>query len=244
MVNINFVPDDYAKTRESYRINMMYLVLLAVVIAALGVAFNTIRTRQRASVDEQTFVDLRITSVQGDIKKYEEFEMRRTKMMQNAIITSELLDLVPRTVLLALLTNNLPSGVSFLELNIVQKRGKFTAPKNTNKFEIQKAKMAAITEQPQKSQLITYISIQGVAPSDLQVATYIEHLSDSTLLDNVALVESRDCKIQSTSDGIFVSNVTRDTGSFRKCRKFKLTAVLKPDAYITNNDIADIRTKL
>jgi hypothetical protein len=35
------------------------------------------------------------------------------------------------------------------------------------------------------------MDIEGIAPSDLQVAAYIEHLGNSVLLDDVALVESK-----------------------------------------------------
>ncbi|GAH79391.1 unnamed protein product, partial [marine sediment metagenome] len=43
MLNINFVPDDYIQNNESRRTNLMYLVLFAVVMAALGGSFLTIK---------------------------------------------------------------------------------------------------------------------------------------------------------------------------------------------------------
>ena len=48
MVNINFVPDDYIESTQSHRTNLMYLILFAVVMAALGGSFVTIKMRQRA----------------------------------------------------------------------------------------------------------------------------------------------------------------------------------------------------
>jgi hypothetical protein len=47
MVNINFVPDDYAQSNESRRTNLIYLVLFAVVMIALGGSFVSIKIRQR-----------------------------------------------------------------------------------------------------------------------------------------------------------------------------------------------------
>ena len=38
---------------------------------------------------------------------------------------------------------------------------------------------------PRETVLETHIDIEGIAPSDLQVAAYIEQLSNSTLLDIV-----------------------------------------------------------
>jgi hypothetical protein len=63
-----------------------------------------------------------------------------------------------------------------------------------------------------------------MAPSDLQVASYIERLSNSTLMHNVALVESKEHKID---NGIF--------------RQFKLTAMLKNDVHLTKDDVESIR---
>jgi hypothetical protein len=72
--------------------------------------------------------------------------------------------------------------------------------------------------------LETHIDIGGVAPSDLQVAAYIERLDNSTLLNNVALVESKEHK---TDDGTF--------------RQFKLTAMLRKDVHLSKEDIERIR---
>ena len=80
-------------------------------------------------------------------------------------------------------------------------------------------------ENPEKL-LETQISIAGTAPSDLQVAAYIERLSDSSLLDNVALVESIECRIE---DNTF--------------RQFKLTATLRKDVHLTKDNIEGIKDK-
>jgi len=74
--------------------------------------------------------------------------------------------------------------------------------------------------------LETHISIEGVAPSDLQVATYIKQLSSSSLLDHVTLVESKEEKIDDTT-----------------FRKFKLTAMLGKDVHLTSEDVEGIRAK-
>ena len=81
------------------------------------------------------------------------------------------------------------------------------------------------SENPEKL-LETHISIVGTAPSDLQVAAYIERLSNSSLLDNVALVESVECKVEENT-----------------FRKFKLTAMLRKDVHLTTDNIEGIRDK-
>ena len=64
-----------------------------------------------------------------------------------------------------------------------------------------------------------------MAPSDLEVAEYIKRLSNSNLLHNVALVESKEHKVE---DGTTY-------------RRFKLTAMLQKEVHLTFDDVKKIR---
>ena len=228
MLNINFVPDDYIQSNESRRTNLMYFILFAVVMAGLGGAFMTIKVRQHAIEAKERLVNEKLTKAKEAIKKFEELQEKRKSMMKTALTTAELHEPVPRSVLIASLTNNLPPGVSLLKLTLVQKEIRDTSrrPKpSTTKFE-QAKKTQAASEMPPKKQIETVISLEGIAPSDLQVAAYIENLSGSALLNNVALVESKEKEIE---EAIF--------------RDFKLTAKLADDVFLTKDDIKRIKSK-
>ncbi len=80
-------------------------------------------------------------------------------------------------------------------------------------------------ENPEKL-LETHINIGGLAPSDLEVASYIEQLSNSSLLDKVALVESMEFKLQDST-----------------LRQFKLSAMLRKNVHLTKEDIKGIKDK-
>lgn len=231
MSNINFVPDDYIQSNESRRANLMCLILFLVVMAALGGSFVTIRIRQRACVAEEALVNARMAKMEESIKQFEDLQTRRQEMMRTALTTAELLEPVPRSVLLASLTNTLPPGVSLIKLDLTQKqdssRTQTTALKPT-KYQAAQGKPvpeADSKSSPEKSMLIQ-MDIEGIAPSDLQVAAYIEHLGRSVLLENVALVESKEKKIEDTA-----------------FRQFKLTAMLSRDIHLTKEDIDEIRAK-
>jgi len=229
MLNINFVPDDYIQSNESRRTNLMYLVLFAVVMAGLSGSFITIKIRQRSLSAEEKLVNAKMMQAEEAIKQFEELQTKRKEMMKTALTTAELLEPVPKSVLLASLTNNLPAGTSLLGLKLTQKEPKkasFTTA--TNKYKTAQAQKAEAA-QPEVSReklLETHIAIKGIAPSDLQVAAYLERLSNSTLLDNVALVESKEREIK---DAIF--------------RQFKLTAMLRKDIHLTGEDIDRIRVE-
>jgi len=217
----------------------VYLVLLAVVMTALGGSFVAIKIRQRACSTNEELVNTKMAEVQEVIKQFEQLQDKRREMMKTALTTAELLEPMPRSVLLASLTNNLPPGVSLLELHLIQKQSKREGKAaTTSKYQAAQAQKKASqtqalapagqmqqSENPEKL-LETHISIGGTAPSDLQVAAYIERLSNSSLLDNVALVESVECKVE---DNTF--------------RQFKLTAMLRKDVHLTTDNIDGIKGK-
>jgi hypothetical protein len=233
MVNVNFVPDDYAQGNESRRTNFMYIVLFAVMMTALGGSYGAIMIRQRACMGSEQVVNERLAKMQEAIKQFEELQSKRREMMKTALTTAELIEPVPRSVVLASLTNNLPTGVSLSRLDLVQKQpqpgsktantSKYQAAQNTSTQNSDSGNNESVN--PEKM-LETHIQIGGIAPSDLQVAAYIERLGKSTLIDIVALVESKECKVE---DNIF--------------RQFKLTAMLKKDVHLTKNDVEEIKQR-
>ncbi len=231
MVNINFVPDDYIQSNESRRTNLIYLVLFAAVMTALGGSFTAIKMRQRTCTENEKLVSARMAEIQEAIKQFEELQTKRAEMMKTALTTAELLEPVPRSVLLASLTNNLPSGVSLLDVSMIQQQPRqSTQSVTTTKYQATKASgsqsaQSQQAENPEKM-LETQIKIAGTALSDLQVAAYIEQLSNSNLLDNVALVESIEYKVKEST-----------------FRHFKLTAMLARDVHLTKEDVEDIRNR-
>lgn len=231
MLNLNFVPEDYIRGHESCRTNFIYLVLFVVVMVMLVGTFATIKVRQRVVDAEAEVVSEKMAKAKESLKQFEELQKKRKAILKTAMTTIELLEPVPRSVLLASLTNNLPGGVSLLRLKIVQKEPKKSKkslkPKSSSKYDKAKNKKGKTGNQEKVSRerlLETHIAIGGIAPSDLQLAAYIRQLSESSLLDNVALVESKEYKID---DSVF--------------RQFKLTAMLRKDLSLSDEDIKKIR---
>jgi len=234
MVDVNFVPDDYTQSNESHRTNFIYLVLFAVLMTALGGSFAALKIRQRDRIADEELVNKKLAEEQEAIKQLEELQAKRREMMKTALTTAELVEPVPRSILLASLTNNLPTGVSLLDLKLVQKQGKPNTPvAPTSKYQAaqtQKGSQADAQEadapaNPEKL-LETHIDIGGIAPSDLQVSKYMERMTNSNVLDNVELVESKEYKVEGNT-----------------LRQFKLRAMLKKDVHLTKEDVEIIRSK-
>jgi Tfp pilus assembly protein PilN len=241
MATINFVPNDYIQQRQSSRANLMYLTLLAAMLGGIGVTFSIIKMRQRAVCVELDAVNVKMAKAKEQIAQLEELKSKGKMMMKSMVMTAELLEPVPRSIILACLTNNLPSGVSLLETQMKEKEIKVpvqassTAPKTTassgsqsgakttpQKAAQAKNKKAAAPET--KTILETMIEVEGVAPSDIEVASFIANLSSSILLDNVELVQSKEEDV----DGV-------------KFRQFHLRMSLKQNLTLTRDDITKIR---
>ena len=229
MLNINLVPDDYIRSNETRRTNMICLVLFVPVMAVLVGLFVTIKVRQRVLVTREKLIDAKMAQAHEEIKQFEQLQAKRNAMWKRALTTAELLEPVSRSVLLASLTNNLPAGVSLLQLSAIQKEPPKSRFQTTSKYGRARAKRTAAAgpKQSREKLLRMHIGIEGIAPSDIEVAAYIERLSSSKLLENVTLVESREREAEDTT-----------------FRQFKLTAMLKKDIQLTDEDIDKIRAKL
>jgi Tfp pilus assembly protein PilN len=228
MVKIDFVPNEYFQQRQSSRSNFIYLVLFMVLMTAVVVTFSIIKLRQQSVKSSLVAVEAKMAAAQDQIAQLEELQVKGKTMIKTMGMAAELLEPVPKSVVLACLTNNLPSGVSLLELKLTTKEGKSLASKTSSASQYQAASTAVEAEQVpvSREQLFqTNIEIKGIATSDIEVANYIARLGVSPLLTNVALVESKEHKVDTT-----------------KFREFKLTAMLKTDRRLGAEDVERIRT--
>jgi Tfp pilus assembly protein PilN len=230
MATINFVPDDYVQQRRASRANVLYLMLLMAMLGAIGITFGFIKMRQRAVQAELAQLNERMAQAQQHIAQLEELKTKSKTMMKTMVMTAELLEPVPRSVVLASLTNNLPSGVSLTEFKLEEKevqtaRPAPAKPAGSNQYQRAAAAKSEPADQPQV-RIETNLDIKGLAPSDIQVAGFIARLSSSILFDAVSLVESKEVE----NDKI-------------KMREFRLKAALKPGLTLTKEDIDAIREK-
>ncbi len=238
MTTINFVPSDYIQQRQSSRTNLLYLVLLAVLLGGIGVTFSIIKIRQAAVRFELDRLSTRMAQAREQMTRLEQLKSRGKMMMKSMTMTAELLEPAPRSVILACLTNTLPSGVSLLEVQLQEKEVKMSSSTGAadnavkpggkpTQYQSAAAKNKA-AKQPSEVQTVlqTTLEVNGIAYSDIEVASYIANLSASVLLDSVQLIQSKEQE---------VAGVTY--------RQFRLRMSLKPNLALTKEDIAGIRKK-
>lgn len=224
MSNIDFVPNDYIQKRDSTRANIMYLVLFVIVMVGIGATFTVIKMRQRMMENQFAAIDVELQKAQEKFVLLEKLERKASEMMGAASMTGDLYENVQRSVVLACLTNNLPQGVSLTNVKLFEKT---VAEKAINKSQYQKAAAAANTEAVAPKKIVAaHIVIEGIAPSDIEVASFMSRLATSFMFEEISLVESKELKKEN-----------------KKFRAYKLSSVILPDLEINGDHIEQLKER-
>jgi Tfp pilus assembly protein PilN len=156
------------------------------------------------------------------IEQVKAMQDKQRKMGQQAELAASLLERVPRSFLLAEMTNAMPAGVSLMDVRLESKiRSASAGGGGKTQFELKKAAMDANSGKkgappaPQAKQYDVTMKVFGVADNDVQVAQFMAKLNTSQLLKDVNLVISDE----------FVVNET-------KMRKFEIEMVINPNAEV------------
>lgn len=225
---LNFLPEDYLERKAQQRTNLVCLLLF--VMVAVGVAATYLATMQnKRHLDKQANeVAGKLDSMRDILKQVEELELRRKQMETKSSICGQLIEPVPRSLLLAMITNHLPEGVSLLEYKLTNKvlaDKNAPADKNLNKKAAavaagKKGKKADEAAELTVPKMQTTIKIVGLAQNDSQVAAFIANLNKSKLLSQVNLGQSKECTINT-----------------ELLRQFELEVNLTPGSRATPEDV-------
>ncbi len=227
---VNFLPDDYLQKKAQRRIHVICLVLLLVV--ALGVASAIAVTEQRRrNLDNSTAViNDHVEQAEQSLKQLDAVQARRKDVLTKAKASAALIEPLPQSLILALMTNRLPKGVVLTNYKMTSKEIAPSRPVNNgSKNRNKTAKRTSNTGKQADSnpalppKLQTNIELKGTALSDMEVAQFVQNLNDSQLITEVNLPYSK-------------SNKKNEI-----MREFKITAQLRPDAHVVIADLADAR---
>jgi len=191
---INLLPDDYIKRRAQQRANVLCLTLFLVVMTGVGGA---------ALVSERSFhhtrqVAQRVNEAYAEatklIDQLKQLEGQRQKMLHKAELTASLLERVPRSTLLAVVTNALPRYASLTRLKLIPRQIVTRVdpkPASASEAGTQFEKMQ---QQRAQTQTVTIVGIEveGLAGTDVEVGRFIANLVRNPLLTGVDLVYSQE----------------------------------------------------
>ena len=229
---LSFLPDDYLDRKQRRRTNAICAVLFCIVISSIAGAFTVTERSMREIEKQAADVDLQYTSAAKRIEQYQQMEEKQRTMQHQAELTASLLEKVPRTKILARITNGIPQGVSLLDftLNSTLSTAPQSAPKTA--FDARKAELdasrgviSAMASQPRVYDVS--MRLTGVAPNDGQVSKFITKLNTTPMFKDVNLVFTDE----------FVAG---DKES--KLRKFAIEMNLNPNAPIDDPSDPDSKT--
>lgn len=215
MKKLNFLPEDYIEKKAQQRANIICLCLFLVVLAGIGCGFMITEKRQGQIDDRAEGINEQMRKASESLQQLEILESKRSEMMKKAAISASLMEPVPRSLLLATTTNDLPPGVSLKGFKLVSKNAKAKAG-TTVRSRNKKSRRSSSTKNKNDKQVVeplkweTMIEIEGISPTNMQVAELIANLNQSTLFSEVNLVYSEvECSLQNFKLEVILDPVAR-----------------------------------
>jgi len=212
---LSFLPDDYLERKSQRRTNVICAGLFLVVTVAIGGAFAFSDKALKKARDENADASLKYSEAARPIQQFQQLQEKQRTMAHQAELTSSLLEKVPRSFLLAELTNAMPPGVSLIEMKLDSKRRAVPAPPPKSAFEQKREAASGVVKEapapPPVRQYDVEVKLTGMASTDVQVAQFISKLNGSPMLKDVNLVISDEFATQE-----------------ERLRKFEIELMLNP----------------
>ena len=197
MGTINLLPENYLRHRRHRRADAICLVLMVVVIGGVLCAAAVSKRNATHTLAIRDRVNASYAEAARLISQMHDLEVQKSKMLRKAELTASLVERVPRSTLLAIVTNALPAGTSLTDLELTTQR----IIKHAEKPEGGKQTGSRLTTKPRKSSFASAdvsvsVEITGLAGTDVQVARFIANLARNPLMASVDLVYSEEKKIK------------------------------------------------
>jgi hypothetical protein len=235
MKKLNFLPEDYLEKKAQQRTNIICMILFLLVMGGVTCGFIVTERRQQDMDDRVEKINKEMLEASESLKQLELLDSKREEMMTKASISASLMEPVPRSLLLATITNELPVGISLKAVNLESKKVKpkdnvVTKSKSSNKRRRRSSTEENNTETEKKKVIPeiwdTSVSIEGYALTDIQVSDFIKGLNDSKLFKEVNLMYSEE-----------------HTDNNEILRLFELEAILDPTVRASEADVEMARKK-
>jgi Tfp pilus assembly protein PilN len=200
---LSFLPDDYLARKAQRRTNLICAVLFIIVMGSIGSAFTLTERSLRDVERRHTDVQRDYADAAKRLEQVKQMQDNQRKMARQAELSASLLEKIPRSNLLAEITNALPDGVSLIDLDLDSKRR--ATPKAvvaSTAFEQKKAEKkkaaAAPTEvaPPEPKLYDVKVKLDGIASNNTQVAEFIRNLGKCKLLKDVNLAVVDEAKFE------------------------------------------------
>ncbi len=180
---MDFLPEGYAERRAKRRADVILLSLFGVVVGAIGVTWHL--SEQSLAAAEAGFaeVDAEYTHAARRIEQFRQMQTRQKSVADRWELSASLVERMPRSNLLAEVTNTLPHGVTLSNLSLDAKRLAPPAPPKPAPG----TKTKVVAQPPAPLAYDTTLGLEGTALSEGQVSDYINALKSGSYFTSVDL---------------------------------------------------------
>jgi len=191
---IHFLPEGFQQKRQKRRATVICGIVAVVALMGMGYAVLVQHLELQQVRAARAQVDAEYAEAAKQIDQLKQLKAQKQDLLHKADLTASLLERVPRSRILAELTNALPKCTNLIPLEMKTRVKKQEAAKS--KKGPARAGAGAGAKPPQQSdqhhQEIREVSftVVGMAPTDVEVAGYISRLTGCELFKNVDLVLS------------------------------------------------------
>jgi len=212
---ISLLPDDYVRRRSQHRANIVVLALFAIVMSGVIVAAILLDQSNRHTSQVSERISDSYREAAKLVSELKQLEAKRDTVLEKAELCASLLDKVPRSYLLAFVTNAMPeyAALTRFELSTVQAVKKERVAKRRARSTISAKPPGNTASDPPVT--IIRAQITGLGATDVEVARFITNLAQNPITDSVDLVYSQQRRIDKTP-----------------VREFKVTLELKPTLHV------------
>ena len=189
---INFLPDDYRQRISARRANLVCGLIAGVVLLGLGATVALMHVQASGTAGLRTIVERQYDEANRQVALAKDLEDRKAGLLHKVELSTALLDRVPSSRMLAVLSNYLPTGVSLTSLTMRTEEVEVKKPAiDPKQPPVDTAKQSAFKKAPdgpQTSRIKRVVfRLDGLAETDVEVARYLMSLNADPLFEEVDL---------------------------------------------------------
>lgn len=214
---LNFLPGDYVTRRLVRRANLLCLAVAGGSLLAIGLVTGGIYLRMAGIRSMRGLVDQQYAQASRQIEDLKQLENRKQGLLHKVELSTALLERVPRSLLVARLTNCLPAQTSLTSLQMQAEEVDVPlAPTEAAAGAVAAADPKAKGAAKPATRKVTRLRfrLDGLAETDVQVAKFMSNLGEDPLFEEVDL--------QFSEEFPYKEGVTM--------RRFQLALLLSPGA--------------
>jgi hypothetical protein len=191
---LSFLPEDYLEQKYARRAMILCAALFLIVAGGLGFWWQ-VRSKANAKVvAEFNEVNNNYVEAARKIEQVKRMHEQQREVVHHAELAASLVERVPRSNMLAEITNALPVGVSLIDIAMVSTPRAGAAPATSSfaqhQAEIVQQNADALGLGTKPSEFDIKLKFTGVARDDIQVAQLISRLSHNNMFRDVNLIVS------------------------------------------------------